>query len=330
MKRKIIKQGHSTLTITLPSAWVKRFNLSSGKEININEKDNGLFISAEKYQENKRAEIDISNMDVPTIWKYLMAVYREGYDEVLIKFQPESMIENPYKFFCTHKLDLKYKRESQKKPVLEAIQGFVSRFIGFEIIEHGKDFVLIREMGEPSSKEFDNSLRRVFLIVEQMSEETLEAITTNNPKILMRMHDVDINLDKFQDYCVRILNKIGNKEPRKASLLFSIIYFLELIGDEFKTMSHHLVYDFSEGEWSDIKDIGESINSQIKLFYELFYKYDLEKVEKISELDQKRYFSVSEKYKTCKNEETKEIFHHLRVISRYLNSLVELRIEMEF
>ena len=32
MIRKIIKQGHNTLTITLPSEWTKRFNLEAGKE----------------------------------------------------------------------------------------------------------------------------------------------------------------------------------------------------------------------------------------------------------------------------------------------------------
>ncbi len=31
MKRKIIKQGHNTLTVTLPSEWAKQFNLKSGE-----------------------------------------------------------------------------------------------------------------------------------------------------------------------------------------------------------------------------------------------------------------------------------------------------------
>ena len=28
MKRKIIKQGHNTLTVTLPSKWVKKLNIN--------------------------------------------------------------------------------------------------------------------------------------------------------------------------------------------------------------------------------------------------------------------------------------------------------------
>jgi len=86
MKRRIIKQGHSTLTITLPSDWTKRFNLQGGAEVDVLDKDNGLFITTEKNDSFKVAEFDITGMDIPTVWKYFMSVYREGYDEVLIKY----------------------------------------------------------------------------------------------------------------------------------------------------------------------------------------------------------------------------------------------------
>ena len=181
MKRKVIKQGHNTLTLTLPSDWVKKFNLQGGDEIDVYERENGLFLSTEKHNGHKRAEFSIVGLSVPLIWKHFMAVYREGYDEVLVKFKPDLELENPYKFFSQHKLDLRYKKESPKRNIVEALQGFVSRFVGFEIVEHGEDYVLVKEMGELTSKEFDNSLRRIFLLIQQMAEETVEAIRTNNP-----------------------------------------------------------------------------------------------------------------------------------------------------
>jgi phosphate uptake regulator len=253
MKRKIIKQGHNTLTITLPAEWAQRFNLEAGKEIDLDERDNGLFISTEKNGKHKKIEFDITGLDLPTIWKYFMAAYREGYDEVLVRYNPSMVLESPYKFFNQHKLDLRYKKATEKKPMSEVLEGFVRRFIGFEVIEHAKDHIVIKEMGESSSKEFDNSLRRVFLLIQQMFDETIEAIEKNDVEILSHMHDVDINLDKFHDYCIRILNKVGNKEPRKTSLLFATLFILEMIGDEFKNISHHLLYDFKAS--SDFKYI---------------------------------------------------------------------------
>lgn len=329
MQRKIIKQGHNTLTITLPSEWAKRFNLAAGKEIDMIERDNGLFVSVEKNGEYKKAEFNIDGKNIPTLWKYFMAVYREGYDELLVRFTPETSVENPYKFFSQHKLDARYKKEREKRTVQEAIRSFISRFIGFEIIEHGKDFVLVKEMGEPTTREFDNSLRRVFLLIQQMAEETLNAIKTNNAKILSHTHDVDINLDKFHDYCIRILNKTGNKEPKKTSLLFSTLYLLELIGDEFKNISHHFLYDFPNSKLSNMEKVGEEIKEMLDEFYNLFYKFDEKKINRISEIDQKIHFNIADFYKKASQDEA-EVFHHLRIIPRYVNALVELRIEMEY
>jgi len=329
MKRKVIKQGHNTMTITLPSSWVKRFNLSGGSEVDVIEKDNGLFISTEKNGVHRRAEFDITGMDVPTIWKYFMCVYREGYDEVVVKFDPGLQLENPYKYFSRHRFDPRYKKGREKITVMEALHNFASRFIDFEIVEQGKNYVIIKEMGELTGKEFDNSLRRVFLLVQQMAEETLEAIKLNDPKIVMNMHDIDINLDKFQDYCIRILNRVGNKSSRKTSLIFTTLYILELIGDEFKTISHHMLFDPPKKTMKNLEYLAETVKKQFDLFYEWFYKFDIKKIFELAELDKEIYMKVGELYKKA-DEDEKEIFHHLRIIEKYINSLLELRIGMEF
>jgi phosphate uptake regulator len=330
MKRKIIRQGHNTLTITLPSNWVKRTNLESGDEVDVFEKGEGLSITSEKIGEDRKATFDITHMDTPTIWKYFMGIYREGYSEILVKFSPETKLDNPFKFFAQHTLDLKQNKETKKDSPLEALRGFVTRFVGIEITEYGKDYVLIKELGSVSSKEFDNSLRRVFLLVQQMAEETLDAIKTNNPKKLYSMHDVDISLDKFHDYCIRVLNKTSNKEPRKNNLLFSILYLLELLGDEFKNIANHLMYDLPESKFKSIIPLAEYVKEQIDLYYDLFYKFDIEKITKISSIDKKSYDNFSTIFNKEKSRESDLIFHHLRMIGRYINALIELRIEMEF
>ena len=329
MRRRIIKQGHNTLTITLPSEWTKRFNLTAGKEVDLIERDNGLFLTTEKIEGTKRVEINLDHLDIPIIWKYFMAVYREGYNEILVKFDPKMNIDNPFKYFTVHRLDARYKKQRDKVNILEALQGFVTRFIDFEIVEHGKDYILIKEMGELTGKEFDNSLRRVFLLIQQMAEETMEAITTQNSALLSHMHDVDINLDKFHDYCIRILNKVGNKEPRKTNLLFSILFMLELIGDEFKNISHHLVFDFPKEKFPHIESLAKIVMDQLDSFHKIFFHFDIEKVKELSQKDKDSYMNMASIYKKS-NEDEKEVYHHLRIIQRYINALVELRIEMEF
>lgn len=327
MIRKIIKQGHNTLTMTIPSQWAQRFNLQAGSEVSLSERDNGLFISASKVSDSKSTEINVAGMDIPTIWKYFMGAYREGYDEIKILYGGTEM-DHPYKFFAQHKLDVKYGKSEMKVSAHEFFHEVVERFIGMEIVDYGKDFIVVRELTEPTTKEFDNSLRRVFFLVRQMIEETEEAMKTGKVEGLRHIHDVDINLDKFHDYCIRIMNKILNKDSRKTSLYFSTLYLLELAGDEFKNISHHMTQDFKKGDFREVLDIMISVRTQFDLYYSLFYKFEKEKTIQISELDKSRYFSVAAK--KLKKEEAIEIFHHLRMVAKYINALTELRIEMEF
>ncbi|MEK6855038.1 MAG: AbrB/MazE/SpoVT family DNA-binding domain-containing protein [Nanoarchaeota archaeon] len=336
MRRKVIKQGHNTLTITIPSKWAKQFNLKSGDEIDVLAKENGLFITTEKKDEKKKIEIDISNLDIPLIWKYFMSVYREGYDEVKVKFNPNESYDSPYKFFTRHAVDLKYGKKSRQHSTFETIQEITNRFIGFEIVEHHKDYFVIRDLAELTSKEFETSLRRVFLLILQMGEELIEAIKTNNVEMVKHTHDIDINVDKFHDYCVRVLNKTSFKETRETNLIFTMLYILEMIGDEFKNVSFHLLEDMKGKKLNNLEELGTRVAEQLNKFYDLFYNYTKEKAIEMSKGDQEIYFyfPVIYKKKPGKGSELSddelEIFNHFRRIARYINAVTELRTEMEF
>lgn len=336
MRRRIIKQGHSTLTITLPSKWVKRFNLKPGDEIELNERESGLHISTEKKVDSlQRTELNIIGLDIPSLWKYFMAMYREGYDEVKIIFPPNCTYESPYKFFSTHGIDMKYGRGTRKHTPFETIQEITNRFIGFEVIEHHKDYCIIRDLSQPSPKEFDASLRRVFLLLQQMSEEIVEAITTNNVEIIRHTHDVDINVDKFHDYCARVLNKTELKESKKGKLIFAILYILELIGDEFKSIANHLISDMREKKLDNIRPLAEQLLEQFNKFYDIYYNFSKEKVVELSKRDIEIHFYLPQLYKKSKGKESPlsdselEVFNHFRRISKYINAATELRIELE-
>ena len=145
MRRRIIKQGHNTLTVTLPSKWVQLFNLKQGDEIEINERENGLFLTTEKHDEELKTEIDLAGLDIPTIWKFIMAVYREGYDEITIKFDPNMKYEHPLRFFSLDAYALKKGKLAEHTPY-EVLRTMTSRFIGFEIIEHHKNYCVIKNM----------------------------------------------------------------------------------------------------------------------------------------------------------------------------------------
>ena len=48
MKRKLVSQGRATLTISLPSKWLKTFGLKAGDDIDIEEKGADLIVKTER------------------------------------------------------------------------------------------------------------------------------------------------------------------------------------------------------------------------------------------------------------------------------------------
>ena len=332
MRRKIIKQGHNTLTITLPSKWVKKLNLNPGDEIEIVEKDNSLLISSHENIKEKTGVINITDFTIPLLWRYFQSAYRSGCDEIKIIFDPNKKeYEDAFHYYTTNFEYAKLGEKVPSKPALSLIQSVVDRFLNIAIIKSGKGYCIIKEMGEPTMKEFDNSLRRIFIIIFQMFDRVIEVIKEEeigDTNICKEIHTIDLNVDKFVDYCCRIINKIETSCPdRKKSLLFSTLFILELIGDEFKYVGKHLAV--SKKSVKDTLNLIEKIREHFDIYYKLFYKFDRERAISFGKNDfdiYSKHFGIKKNLKG----ESKSIAGHFMMISKLLLALSELRIEMEF
>ena len=331
MKRKIIKQGHNTLTITLPIEWVKKLNLKAGDEINIYEKESSLVLNGFERNKEKSTTINIDNFTVPLLWRFFQGAYRSGCDEIKIIFNKNTKLyEDPYHYYTTQFDYAKLGERVSSKPILVAIQSLIDRFVGMEILDVKDNCIIIKEMGELTTKEFDNSLRRIFLVVFQLFDrviETIEKNELNNKNLCKELHTIDLNVDRFVDYCCRILNKINTASSEKdKSLLFSTLYLLELLGDEFKYIGKHLAV--SKKSVKDCLPLAKKVREHFDIYYKLFYKFDRDEAILFGKNDHLIY---EEHYK-FKNRigEGRSIARHLMMISKFTLALAELRIEMEF
>ena len=332
MKRKIIKQGHNTLTVTLPSDWVKKLNLNAGDEIDLQEKDSSLIINGHEKLKDKKAVIDITNFTIPLLWRFFQGAYRAGNDEIKINFDPNKKdYEDAFHYYTTQFDYSKLGEKLANKPAIAMMQGLVDRFIGMGIIETGKNYCIVREMGEPAIKEFDNSLRRIFLVIIQLFERIIEAIEKGEIKdagLCKEIHTIDLNVDRFVDYCCRILNKINTSFPEsKKMLLFSTLYLLELAGDEFKYIGKHLA--LAKKPVKEVLPLAYMVKGHFETFYNLFYKFTREEAIAFGKKDFEIYsdhFKIKEKL----SDEGRGIAKHIMNISKFAWASAELRIEMEF
>ncbi|MFH1316701.1 MAG: AbrB/MazE/SpoVT family DNA-binding domain-containing protein [Candidatus Woesearchaeota archaeon] len=324
MKRKIIKQGHNTLTMTLPSKWAEKFNIKAGDEIDLVEQGKDLKITTEKTNtESERVVVDISGQMVTMVWRMVSSAYRAGYDEIKIVFENKSFKD----LYTAFTYDTIYALNSiQGFSALEAIQALVNRFVGFEIIEQKSNYVIIKDLGETTGKEFENTLRRIFLLLLTMADAIMGSIKGKKDE-LKAFHMIDTNLDRFEDFCLRILNKQGYSDFKKTPIMFTLIFLIEMVGDEYKKMGLHILKlnKMSPG----LKEFITLVDSMVRDFYDLYYNFSKEKAAELYKKDAEGYKLFDKVWPKTSTEE-KELLHHLKKIGKLIYSLTELRIDLAY
>ncbi|MBU1850159.1 MAG: hypothetical protein KKH40_05520 [Nanoarchaeota archaeon] len=149
MKRKIVQHGSSSLTLTLPSKWVQKFDLKKGAELEVEESGSTLFVSTDKAVNIERKEFSAIEEGIFTK-KNLSHLYQLGYDEVDIQFK-----------------DTK---------TLNEIKERLTNCLGFEIIDQKENRVYIKSIATTLETEFDTLLRKSFLITNEMGRGLIEAL----------------------------------------------------------------------------------------------------------------------------------------------------------
>lgn len=91
MIRKIVKQGNSAYTITLPKKWVVENSLENG-EVRVNEIDKELLISSLGVTSQNVKSINIVlHPDTKETYRSIIgSLYRQGYDEIKVELEDSS------------------------------------------------------------------------------------------------------------------------------------------------------------------------------------------------------------------------------------------------
>lgn len=279
MDRKVIKQGNDTLTITLPRTWARKFSIKAGDQISVNERENNLVLSASQHPYVKETELNISYMTNPLVWRYFSSAYRLGSDSITLQFdESEKMYDS---IFSSTSPWARYALEYQKLTTMEMIRDLVNRFIGMEIIDHQKNYCQIKDIGVNTNLEFDTILTRTFKLIQQMNEQISDAVEKKNYEQLTGTVMIDSDIDRLTDFCMRMLNKKGYKEYSKTTIMYSIVVFLELIGDEYKQIARKL-HETKQSNGS-LKEIMKKTYLVSKAFNETFFKFNLDNVKKLQE-----------------------------------------------
>ena len=258
MKRKVIQIANSTQLVSLPRKWTPKYGIKKGEEIEVEEKGNKIILTSEKsYQPNKK-EIDAEKYGL-MLPRCIFALYKQGVDEVKLNFS--------------------------SKATLKRIQDSLGKeTLGYEIIDQGEHYCIIKSV-TGNLEDFNSILRRTFLMLMSMANDSLNYIKKQEYKHLKSVAFLELSNNRFTTTCRRLLNKKGSNEYEYVGPLYYIIEDLENLADEYK----YLCTDLSEIDGKkfkvnpDVMDIYETTNNMLRTFYELFYKFDESKVAELAQ-----------------------------------------------
>ncbi len=306
MKRYAIKQGHNTLTITLPAKWVKDKNIRPSQELDIIERGSDLIIIGENKKEHERKTFSIDNATeyldhYPNniFLRFIEVNYRQGYNEIKITFN-----------------DAK---------ALSYIEEQLEFVLGFEIVEQGENYCIIRNIAAGLEEEFSTVLKRVMLMLISMMEDIYDVISKGEFSRLRNIKRSEKINNKLTNFCERLLNQKEFPDYRKTKAVYVMITLLEQIADDCNGICTYLE-QFKNKEIKISKQtvsyFKEAIDF-IKTFYELFYKFDR---IKLWELMKDRYYLDYRKYINLLTGQPKHeiaLVHHIASIIEKGHHLTE-------
>jgi len=250
MRRKLVKQGAATMMVSLPSKWVKDQRLKKGDEVEIAEADDGLMISSKKGELALKKEVYIPT---PNEYKNRLidVPYMQGYDEIVVRFDDAA--------------------------VMELIIKETERLLGVEVVSQTETSCTIKNVAEALEQEFETILRRLFLLVKSMAEDSLAAAKAKDYQRLKNVGDLEKMCHKYALFCMRIMNKYGYKDSKIAHFVFYTAYALEQIADHYEDVCLHII---ETKEKLDPKTMAffKDIVTLTDLYYQAFYKKDWKKV----------------------------------------------------
>jgi phosphate uptake regulator len=249
MKKKVIKQGNNTLTITLPKKWTEMLGLKPGDEIDLQENGKQIILGANNSNESTKATINCENMTERVLRWVLSAAHKSGYDEIEILHQTPK----------------------QLKTIHELIKDL---YMGFSIVEQTQKRCLLKSISKEVESEFDTILRRAFLITLSMADSTLDLLKAKDYENLSGLITLEHYNNQFTNFCERIINKIGYNDGKKNCFYYVINWNLEKICDDYKYLC-----EFFPGKKlninKEILDLFEKVNSFLREYYEIFYKFNI-------------------------------------------------------
>ncbi|MDD9953773.1 MAG: AbrB/MazE/SpoVT family DNA-binding domain-containing protein [Candidatus Woesearchaeota archaeon] len=291
MRRKIVQHGPNTLTISIPADWVREHGMQKGDEVNVERVNQGLLLTTDKGVHLQKKTINIKGIKHVTAEAFA-ALYKRGYDEIVIQYStPEERDE---------------------------IHAILSRgYMGFEIIQESPNEMYIRNVTEPSKKEFKTLFRRIFYFLLAISEDSVVAIKEHDGyQRLIQMND---NIKRLTEFCRRMIAKHGQKSYSSDTAIYYILEHLEKIAMTYTEINEHLSRRKKKTS-EKYHELYMDVDKLLRVYQELFFQFTLDKSDAFVKMHNEAQKGLQKHMENAEKDDL-ELLHLFEKTSRQICSL---------
>lgn len=281
--RKVQVTGGSSYVITLPKEWVQSQKIVKNEPLGlIVQSDGTLLVTKEIHEKtiSRVKKIDVTTISDPKfLFRLLIGIYISGFTTIEI-----------------------FSKTRLPPSIGLIVRDFTQMTIGPEIVEETDTRIVLKDLLNPMEMPFDNTIKRMYVIVKNMHVDVMNATETRNKKLIDEIISRDSDVDRLHWLIARQSNitlknpELGRRmgvNPHMIMNSLIISRIIERIGD------HAVRWAESTGSIID-RELDERILSRMKDASRLalsifdksitaFYKADIreshQNIEQVSRLE---------------------------------------------
>ena len=187
--RRVQVTGGASFVVTLPKDWAGEQRIKKNDPIGLIVQPDGTLLVTTKITEEplqRIKEIDCSTIADPAfLFRLLIGTYITGFTVIRLTTK-------------------------QRFPpfVRTVVRDFSQMTIGQEVVEETESVITIKDLLNPSEMPFENTIKRMFVIVKTMHEDAITALETRNKALADDVVNRDMDVDRLNWLIARQTNMI--------------------------------------------------------------------------------------------------------------------------
>jgi len=222
--RRVQMTGGASFVVTLPKDWAEEQKIKKNDPVGLIAQPDGTLLVTKKVTEEplqKVKEIDSSTVADPAyLFRFLIGTYITGYNIIRITTK-------------------------QRFPpfVRTVVRDFTQMTIGQEVVEETDNVIAIKDLLNPAEMPFDNTIKRMFVIVKNMHEDAITALETHNKTLAEDIISRDMDADRLNWLIARQTNMIMQNADlsRKMGISTSLAMHYYMISRIMERVGDHAV-----------------------------------------------------------------------------------------